>query len=206
MNMISQLPQPARFESVGERRLPVQVPIRLFTLSERVDNAKIENAMIVEAARLNQHRTHSRVEETFGDCRTNEKRSAECRAAILAQLDIPQTAQQIAASLGKGDATIMTRLKQMHIEGIVGFTEQPRGADGRPVGRIWRKVQAEPSSLQMRQDILNTLTKPMTSNQVAKALGRNARWVGKVMRDMLRDGCLERSKVGGSVAALWVRA
>jgi predicted Rossmann fold nucleotide-binding protein DprA/Smf involved in DNA uptake len=115
MNMISQLPQPARFESVGERRLPVQVPIVTYTLSERVQNAKIENAMRAQKfAPPPLPPSQPEVEP-----RHLLERGDANRKAVLAALDTPKRCSEIAEETGIKINTVHTIIDRLKNHGLV---------------------------------------------------------------------------------------
>lgn len=213
MNMISQLPQPARFESVGERRLPVQVPIVTYTLAERVQNAKIENAMIASIT----PRKKTRTEELFGDSRSNEQRTADSRAAILAHLDEPRTADQIAARLKGSHCAVIANLRKMMEAGMVTYTQPPRGPGGRPTARIWTKAQRANVTANIakgnktRTEVLALINSPVTTAELAAAYDRHPRHMRAILREMEKAGMIERAGFGekpvkGAAPVLWVRA
>lgn len=114
MNMISQLPQPARFKSVGERRLPVQVPIVTYTLAERVQNAKIENAM-----RAQKVTPPPLPPSNINPEHRSLKRGDANRAAILAALDTPKYARQISNETGLKMSTVYTITERMCEQGLI---------------------------------------------------------------------------------------
>lgn len=213
MNMISQLPQVARFTAVGERRLPVQVPIVTYTLAERVENAHTENAMIASI----KPRKKSHQEVLFGDSRTNEQKIADNRAAILSHLDQPRTAKQVADLMGRCQETVATSLRRMREIGMVDYSEQPRGEDGRPVGRLWHKVlrgnvKANIAKGQKtRNTVLALITRPMLTVELAEAFGRHPHHMRQILRDMERAGMIRREGYGpkpekGAAPVLWVKA
>lgn len=210
MNMISQLPQPARLEAVGDRRLPVQVPIAQWTDYERRCNRIIEDLMIASI----KPRRKSHIAEMFGDSRTNEQRAAETRKAILAQLDTPKTAQEIAAAIGKCDSTISTRLNVLRKAGIVDYTEPPR--EGYPKGRIWRKlvranIEANiAKGAAKRERLFAIMDKPQTVREMAERLGVKSPNVRDMLNVLEREGRVERAgktpkRHHGGIADLWVR-
>lgn len=97
MNMISQLPQPARFESVGERRLPVQVPIAQWTDKERRCNRIREDLMILahEKAKPKERRAPETPGTYVAAIAANIAKGEAKRESLLALMDGPQTAREL---------------------------------------------------------------------------------------------------------------
>jgi predicted transcriptional regulator len=214
MTLHSQLPAPVRNALIGVERVRPQVPLALYSLAERVENALTENKMI---AGMKPRRKKTHQEELFGDSRTNEQRIADNRAAIMSHLTEPRTAKQIADLMGRGQETVATSLRRMKEAGMVDFTEQPRGEDGRPVGRLWHKVQRANvkanivKGAKTRQSVLALITRPMLTVELAEAFGRHPHHMRQILRDMERAGMIKREGFGpkpekGAAPVLWIRA
>ena len=213
MNMISQLPQPARFTAVGERRVPVQKPVASYEVDE-----SLEAAMLRRMQELNvkpRKKTHAEI--AFGDIRTNEQKIADNRAAIISHLDEPRTAKQVADLMGRCQETVATSLRRMREIGMVDFTEQPRGEDNRQAPRLWHKAHAPhvkaniAKGQKTRQAVLALIDGPTMTADLAEAFGRDVHHMRQILRDMERAGMIKRDGYGpkpekGAAPVLWCRA
>jgi len=206
MNMISQLPQVARFTAVGERRLPVQKPLKLYTLAERVENAHTENAMRAEAERL----------KKIPKIAPLEGEADEASTAILDVMDGPMTSKQIAELMGASVAAVKTRLALMHRQ---GFVKGEKPEVKWKAGMIWRKVdepQIEPTiqagkAAELRDDILSKITGPTTTAELADHFNKNKDHMREILRGMEIAGRIKRDGYGpkpekGAAPVLWVKA
>lgn len=213
MTLISRRTPSVRCEDWGRDRPRAQVPIWTFTETERQKNAQIEDDMIASM----KPRKKTVTEELFGDSRSNEQRQEDNRAAILAHLDVPRTAKEIADRMGRGQETVATSLRRMKELGTVDCVEQPRGEDGRPVGRLWSKTIAPHvrSNLEKgrakREALFALIDGPQTVRELAERMGLRITNVRDMLAVLEQDGRVKKAgktaKVHhGGIASLWVRA
>jgi hypothetical protein len=140
----------------------------------------------------------------------NEVRHIEAQKALLAKLDTPQTAGQLAVAMGKSESNIHNVLKRLEGEGRVIRGGRGRDDRGRIVGALWHRTEAydappDPAKActkvkgnATRKAALAALTKPKTAAQVAEEIDRSQCHTLEILRFWEALGEVKRTKSIGA--------
>lgn len=176
--------------------------IAQYTLAERVQNAHIENAMIAALS-------PRRVAEPKPEVVAIPVPTSKLNKSILAMIETPSTATDIAAQLDMGQGHVVWHLRRMRDDGLVCNVKQG-GLSLWHLPGCAPQHEPEPSqSDRARARMLSALTVPSTAKVLGEKVGCDSRSVTELLKRMERDGLVTRAghdvKRGGNAAVIWAR-
>lgn len=187
MSLISRQTPSVRCEDYGRGATPTFAAAE-YTEAARDRIRQAEDAMIA--------RMTGDVKKTGrnGDLKWNEVRHADSDAVILAILNTPKTARQIAAIANKSENNVFNILKRLEANARVIRGVKRKDAKGRIVGARWHRMAGydaamDPAKIvnkvkgnETRKAALEALEAPMTASQIAHVVGRGQPYTLEILR------------------------
>lgn len=201
MSLISRQTPSVRCEDAGRKSVPTPVEAK-FNLADRVVNARRENDMIAAMAGLKKAEKQKK--------KTPDTRQTEAGNVVLDQLATPKTGRKIADIIFKSENNVLGILKRLEGEGRVIRGAKRKDARGRPLGALWHRLPGydapmDPAKIankvkgnETRKTVLDILEVPMTSKQIAQAVGRSQCHTLEILRFWEALGEVKRTKNVGN--------
>jgi len=142
----------------------------------------------------------------------NQIKQVDAQAKILAAMDRPQTAMQIAKRLNKSGSNVVKILNKLRVDGRVTCFKR-----GGSVAGIWSRTDAayappgemlSPSEIKgegTRAKVLSAMAGPMTAAEISEIVLRSHTHTLEVLRSLIERDLVTRYKVKGQHAYMFER-